>query len=271
MSDRQKGLVDAIQTCWPNASVRHCARHVYANFRKKFPGLRLRNLFWAFSKAANIIDFQQAMEKIKAIDREGHRWMIENDVRSWSRHAFNLDSKSDHVTNNMCEVFSSWLGENRELPILSLLEHHRRRVMVQMQAKAKARVTTIPSNIHRKINDLIELAKNVEVIWPRGAEFEVVDNNCFLSRCYILNLQPQTCDCGMWQLSRVPCVHAVHCLLFRNIRNMKDYVDSSLRITSYNLLSLTFVFFALFREKKLYQPQQVRHVNIEATVKGSRY
>ncbi|XP_031260044.1 uncharacterized protein LOC116118214 [Pistacia vera] len=32
MSDRQKGLVDAIQTCWPNASVRYCARHVYDNF-----------------------------------------------------------------------------------------------------------------------------------------------------------------------------------------------------------------------------------------------
>ncbi|KAJ0102592.1 hypothetical protein Patl1_05390 [Pistacia atlantica] len=38
-----------------------------------------------------------------------------------------------------------------------------------------------------------------------------------------------------------------------------------------NLLALTFVFYALFREEKLHQPQQVRHVNIEATVKCSRY
>ncbi|KAJ0082352.1 hypothetical protein Patl1_10338 [Pistacia atlantica] len=211
MSDRQKGLVDAIQTCWPNASVRHCARHVYANFRKKFPGLRLRNLFWAVSRAANIIDFQQAMEKVEAVDREAHRWMIENDVRSWSRHAFDLDSKSDNVTNNMCEVFNSWLGENRELPILSLLEHYRRRVMVQMQARAKARndwVTTVPPVVHRKINGLIESARNIEVIWPGSDKFEVVDNNCLPSRRYILNLQSQTCDCGMWQLSGVPCVHA---------------------------------------------------------------
>ncbi|KAJ0020301.1 hypothetical protein Pint_31925 [Pistacia integerrima] len=319
MSDRQKGLVDAIQTCWPNASVRHCARHVYANFRKKFPGLRLRNLFWAVSRAANIIDFQQAMEKVEAVDREAHRWMIENDVRSWSRHAFDLDSKSDHVTNNMCEVFNSWLGENRELPILSLLEHYRRRVMVQMQARAKARndwVTTVPPVVHRKINGLIESARNIEAIWPGSDEFEVVDNNCLPSRRYILNLQSQTCDCGMWQLSGVPCVHAVRCLLFRNIRNMEDYVDSSLRITSYvktyadhihpipdplswpDLLGgrqlnppikhskvgrpkkarkkdadeeSRMTKGATLREEKLHQPQQVRHVNIEATVKGSRY
>ncbi|KAJ0007869.1 hypothetical protein Pint_30268 [Pistacia integerrima] len=248
------------------------------------------------------------MKKVEAVDRETHRWMIENDVRSWSRHAFDLDSKSDHVTNNMCEVFNSWLGENGELPILSLLEHYRRRVMVQMQARANARndwVTTVPPTVHRKINGLIESTRNVEAIWPGSDEFEVVDNNYLPNRCYILNLQSQTCDCGMWQLSGVPCVHAVCYLLFRNIRNMEDYVDSSLRITSYvktyvdhihpipdpcswpdllggkqmnppikhskNLLALTFVFYALFREEKLHQPKQVKHVNIEATVNGSRY
>ncbi|KAJ0033968.1 hypothetical protein Pint_26262 [Pistacia integerrima] len=315
MSDRQKGLVHALQTCWPNASVKHCARHVYANFRKKFSGLRLRNLFWAVSRAANIIDFQQAMEKVKAVNRESHRWMIENDVRSWSRHAFDLDSKSDHVTNNMCEVFNSWLGENRELLILSLLEHYRRRVMVQMQARAKASndwVTTVPPVVHRKINGLIESARNIEAIWPGSDEFEVVDSNCLPSRRYILNLQSQTCDCGMWQLSGVPCVHAVRCLLFRNIRNMEDYVDSSLRITSYvktyadhihpipdplswpdllggRQLNPPIKHSKVGRPKKARKkdadeeprmtkerrsfiiPQQVRHVNIEATVKGSRY
>ncbi|KAJ0037891.1 hypothetical protein Pint_23438 [Pistacia integerrima] len=110
---------------------------------KKFLGLRLRNLFWAVSRAANIIDFQQAMEKVEAIDKETHSYL-------------------------------AW-----------------------------------------------------------GDEFEVVDNNCLPSRRYILNLQSQTCDCGMWQLSGVPCVHAVRYFLFRSIRNMEDYVDSSLRITSY--------------------------------------
>ncbi|KAJ0020118.1 hypothetical protein Pint_31699 [Pistacia integerrima] len=44
------------------------------HFRKeKFTGLRLRNLFWAVSSAANIIDFQQAMEMVEAINREAHR------------------------------------------------------------------------------------------------------------------------------------------------------------------------------------------------------
>ncbi|KAJ0046703.1 hypothetical protein Pint_04754 [Pistacia integerrima] len=234
------------------------------------------------------------MEKVEAVDREAHRWMIENDVRSWSRHAFDLDSKSDHVTNNMCEVFNSWLGENRELPILSLLEHYRRRVMVQMQAMAKAKndwVITVPPVVHRKINGLIESVRNIEAIWPGSDEFEVVDNNCLPSRRYILNLQSQTCDCGMWQLSGVPCLHAVRCLLFRNIRNMEDYVDSSLRITSYLNPPIKhskvgrpkkarkkdadeeprMTKGATLREEKLHQPQQVRHVNIEATVKGSRY
>ncbi|KAJ0043620.1 hypothetical protein Pint_18709 [Pistacia integerrima] len=282
--------------------------------RKKFLGLRLKNLFWAVTKAANIIDFQQAMEKVEAVDRETHRWMIKNDVRSWLRHAFDLDSKSDHVTNNMCEVFNSWLAENKELPILSLLEHYRRRVMVQMQARAKARndwVTTVPPTVHRKINGLIEPARNVEAIWRGSDEFEVVDTNCLLGRRYILNLQSQTYDYGIWQLSGVPCVHAVRCLLFRNIRNMEDYVDSSLRVISYIKTYVDHIYPIpdplswpdLLRGRQLnppikhskvgrpkkdadeeprmtkgatlrrsfISPNKSRHVNIEATVKGSRY
>ncbi|KAJ0042627.1 hypothetical protein Pint_18290 [Pistacia integerrima] len=269
MSDRRRayGFGGCILHCWPNASVRHCARHVYANFRKKFPGLRLRNLFWAVSRAANIIDFQQAMKKVEAVDREAHRWMIENDVRSWSRHAFDLDSKSDHVTNNMCEVFNSWLGENRELPILSLLEHYRRRVMVQMQARAKARndwVTTVPPVVHRKINGLIESARNIEAIWPGSDEFEVVDNNCLPSRRYILNLQSQTCERGMWQLCRSPLQlnpPIKHSKVGRPKKARKKDADEEPRMTKG----------ATLREEKLHQPQQVRHVNIEATIKGSRY
>ncbi|KAJ0016739.1 hypothetical protein Pint_10731 [Pistacia integerrima] len=73
MSDRHKGLVDIIQACWPNVRVRHCARHVYANFRKTFPRLQLRKLFWAVSRAANTIDFEQVMNDVRVANENAHR------------------------------------------------------------------------------------------------------------------------------------------------------------------------------------------------------
>ncbi|KAI3697583.1 hypothetical protein L6452_30676 [Arctium lappa] len=36
MSDQHKGLVEAVKEVFPLAEHRQCARHIYANFRKKY-------------------------------------------------------------------------------------------------------------------------------------------------------------------------------------------------------------------------------------------
>ncbi|GJZ88488.1 multidrug resistance-associated protein 5 [Tanacetum coccineum] len=52
MSDQHKGLIEAVKDVMPNAEHRQCARHIYENFRKQYPGLEFRQLFWASSKAS---------------------------------------------------------------------------------------------------------------------------------------------------------------------------------------------------------------------------
>ncbi|KAJ0031488.1 hypothetical protein Pint_13741 [Pistacia integerrima] len=166
MSDRQKGIINALQAEWPNARSRFCAWHVYANFRKNFPGIHLRKLFWQVSRAANRINFVEAMGMVKDVDENAHKWLLENEPDQWSRHAFDTTSKSDYITNNMSECFNSWLGEDRELPILSLLELYRCRVMKRLQCRFEAGtkwVTPLPPVVHRKINKLIESARNVNI------------------------------------------------------------------------------------------------------------
>ncbi|KAJ0025618.1 hypothetical protein Pint_07722 [Pistacia integerrima] len=208
MSDRLKGILNALEVKWLNARNRFCARHVYANFRKKFPGVHMRKLFWAVSKAANKPDFVKAMGSVKDVDEGANKWLLENELDQWSKHAFDTTTKLDHITNNMSECFNSWLGEDRELPILSLLELYRCREMKRLQCKLKAGtkwITPLPPVVHRKINKMIEAARNVK----------------------------QLCDYGMWQLSGIPCVHAIACLLHKNISNYEHYVDPKLRIPMY--------------------------------------
>ncbi|KAK2437846.1 hypothetical protein QL285_022691 [Trifolium repens] len=50
ISDQQKGLLPAIEELLPGVGQRFCVRHLYNNFRKKFPGKKLKELMW---KAAN--------------------------------------------------------------------------------------------------------------------------------------------------------------------------------------------------------------------------
>ncbi|KAK2644134.1 hypothetical protein Ddye_019329 [Dipteronia dyeriana] len=45
MSDRQKGVIGALKMYWPKASVRFCARHIYANFNTKYNGQKMRKIF----------------------------------------------------------------------------------------------------------------------------------------------------------------------------------------------------------------------------------
>ncbi|KAK4854046.1 hypothetical protein QYF36_018176 [Acer negundo] len=51
-------------------------------------------------------------------------------VEKWARHAFEPSIKADHISNNMCECFNSWIREDRDKPVLQLLEILRRKLMI---------------------------------------------------------------------------------------------------------------------------------------------
>ncbi|KAF8378920.1 hypothetical protein HHK36_030269 [Tetracentron sinense] len=70
MTDRQKGVVEAINEIILEATHRVCCRHLYNNFKKKFPGLNLRNHFWVAARAYNNRVFTFAMEKMKRDKRK---------------------------------------------------------------------------------------------------------------------------------------------------------------------------------------------------------
>ena len=77
MSDRQKGILNALEQVFPLALKRYCCRHIYANFKTKFPGLLLKKTFWRACRSPNCTEFSEQMEKLKAISSAGHKWLME--------------------------------------------------------------------------------------------------------------------------------------------------------------------------------------------------
>ncbi|XP_019102798.2 uncharacterized protein LOC109133660 [Beta vulgaris subsp. vulgaris] len=57
MSDRQKGLIEAISITAPKADVRFCVRHIWANFKKKFAGTLFKEAFWKAAKATTLVRY----------------------------------------------------------------------------------------------------------------------------------------------------------------------------------------------------------------------
>ncbi|XP_028053001.1 uncharacterized protein LOC114257438 [Camellia sinensis] len=68
MSDKQKGLIDAVAELFPNASHKFCVRHLYDNFKGEHKGLVLKDLLWKAVRATTVPIFTRVMAEIKEVD-----------------------------------------------------------------------------------------------------------------------------------------------------------------------------------------------------------
>jgi len=77
-----QGLLPAIQDLLPGVDQRFCVRHLYANFRKRFPGKNLKRLMWSAASATHPEAWEQEMRKIKELNVEAFKYLIAIPPRS---------------------------------------------------------------------------------------------------------------------------------------------------------------------------------------------
>ena len=117
-----QGLIDAVAQVFLGASHRLCCRHIYSNFKVKFPSLMLKIDFWIAAKTYNEFLFNKAMQCIKVNNEAAYVWLLSKPKEMWARHAYYPRIKIDHVTNNMIELFNQWVGDLRAKPALTMLD-----------------------------------------------------------------------------------------------------------------------------------------------------
>lgn len=62
MSNKQKGITAYLATHFPNSPIRYCARHIFANFKAKFSGVMVRNLYWVAARATDPREFVSTID-----------------------------------------------------------------------------------------------------------------------------------------------------------------------------------------------------------------
>ncbi|XP_062081055.1 uncharacterized protein LOC133785853 [Humulus lupulus] len=72
ISDRQKGLENALGSLFDGAEIRFCVRHLHANFKKKFPGLLLKQKLWACAQATTPEYFKRRMAEMKEVNEKAY-------------------------------------------------------------------------------------------------------------------------------------------------------------------------------------------------------
>ncbi|KAL0289292.1 UNVERIFIED_CONTAM: hypothetical protein Scaly_2545700, partial [Sesamum calycinum] len=123
ISDRQKGLIDVVQELAPHSEHRYCLRHMYQNFKMKFKGQQLKDLFWKAASTACKSDFQLYMKKIEDVDPKVNpdvvnatKWLRVIPPHHWARsHFITSDSSGSNVIcycGKKATMRTSWTNYN---------------------------------------------------------------------------------------------------------------------------------------------------------------
>ena len=205
ISDRQKGLVHAVNELFPNSEHRFCLRHMYQNFKQKFKGKELKDLFWAAASAGNEVDWKLAMNSLEKASKDAAEWLQKVPSVLWSRSHFRQSSKCDILVNNLCESFNNYILEARELPVIGMLEWIRRRLMQRIQVKRTGMQKfqgKICPNIAEKIDRNLKFSRLCIPTWDGKNKYEI---DCGPRKSVVVDLKEKTCTCGYFQLTGQIC------------------------------------------------------------------
>lgn len=209
-----------------------CARHIYANWRKKFTNKKYQKLFWRCAKSSSMNLFNYNMNKLREETPHGADAILRTDPEHWSRAWFKIGSFCDSVDNNMCECFNHWILKARFLPIISMLEGIRRQVMVRIHEnrnKAERWTSLICPNTYKKLMTYVTASGFCHAISNGNNCYEVT----YWDHRFTVNLDERTCSCRFWQLSGLPCPHAISCIYYAS-RPLEEFIAKCYSVEEYN-------------------------------------
>jgi hypothetical protein len=122
ISDQQKGLVPAIQNTKAGVEHRLCVKHLYENWKKRYPGAEMKEVMWLAARATTVPDWERTMQRMKGLNENAWKDMMKLPPGTWTRSAYNTNSQCDLQVNNMCEAFNKAILEHRDKPIITMLE-----------------------------------------------------------------------------------------------------------------------------------------------------
>ncbi|CAL5186960.1 unnamed protein product [Lathyrus oleraceus] len=105
----------------PGVEQRFCVRHLYNNFRKRFPRKKLKEIIWKTAKLTHSQSWEREMREMRDVNEEAFKHMMKTPPRFWSKSQFKTTSKCYIVLNNMSDAFNCVIIEAIAKPIVTML------------------------------------------------------------------------------------------------------------------------------------------------------
>jgi hypothetical protein len=225
ISDRDKGLLNAVETELPSAYHAMCCQHIAENIHKRF-GKEYRAPFWQIARAQNKTAFDSAVQALKRDAPQVEEYLSLIGYNTFTYIHFPLP-RFGHDTSNIVESTNSMWHKLRELPPLQLLNG-----IYQWYTTAYFERIHLPldpgnlvlsnkayysykhrESIARGFQVLPSSDINFLVTTSQGVDFIVIlpDTEDLDSR---QNLLTGSCTCGKYYEYTAPCAHAVACIQY---------------------------------------------------------
>ena len=153
--------------------------------------------------------FDSAMKNMKDECEEAWAWLSKSPEECWARHAFDTNCKTDLVVNNLSEVFNRMILDVRGKPVRTMFEGIRSKLMVRYdrkRTKAAASRWEITPTYSEKLEEMKKWSRACKAEKSHGDVWQVTSS---LENVYAVDLSKRTCGCRKWDMTGLPCHHAI--------------------------------------------------------------
>lgn len=216
VADRQKNLRESIPKVFEGSFHAYCLRYLTDELIRDLRGPfshEIKRLivddFYSAAYAPRADAFERHVENIKGLSPEAYDWIVQNSQPEHWANAYFPGSRYNHMTSNSGEPFFSWASDANDLPITQMVDVIRGKIMGLIHVR---RINAAEANGRLTPSMEIKLEKESLKAQTVHVARSVDNENSFQVRgetYELVNMQELECSCRGWQLTGLPCHHAV--------------------------------------------------------------
>ncbi|XP_057779416.1 uncharacterized protein LOC130997994 [Salvia miltiorrhiza] len=258
ISDQQKGLENAVKEIAPNAEHRNCSRHIYMNWKKSHKGGTLKNIFLRACRSIYVEKYNTHLLEMKRESIDAFEDFVSRDTSRFCKAFISTTMKSDMIDNNISETFNGYILNARGKHVIHMLEEIRSNLMVRQVKKRDQMLSvtdTICPNIRKKLEKHRQKISDCVARPSLDSKFEVSHfedryygfmnfslqflnllNIEFFVYRFVVDINANSCTCRYWDLTGIPCIHAVSALHWMGrdpVEMVHDYYSVSRFLKAY--------------------------------------
>ncbi|RYR46998.1 hypothetical protein Ahy_A07g032893 [Arachis hypogaea] len=221
ISDRHESINAAVEGsngAWspPRAFHMFCIRHIESNFLRKFKAPYLQKLVINIGYSRTVREYEVHYQRLRDRGEAYTNW-LDRIPREQYALAFDGGYRWGHMTTNLVECINSVLKGACNLPITTLVKatfYRLNELFTRKRAEVEARINAghvfseiVTSKLHA--NQLASGNIQVSCFDRQNEVFEVREMPSGLE--FAVDLRSLRCDCGEFQVDRIPCRHVFAC------------------------------------------------------------